>query len=428
MHLNSIIELLEIKDSKLKILDVKTDKATKTIHLMRERENHVCPKCRQVTNRVHDYRNRTIKHSILNTYNVYVIYRRRRYVCPSCNARFPEHNNFVEKHHKISHYTKQAILDEYQHKHSFHDIARKLNISASTVMRWSARHINPGRLTLPEVLSIDEFKNLKQGKGKYACLLANPLTREVVDVLEDRRLRTLEAYFATIPLEERKRVKVVSTDLYESYRRLVKRVFPCAKVVADKFHFIRQLYWGLNNVRVRVMKTVPKGSEAYYILKKHWKTLNKYTYALSYKHYYDYRFKYHITPREIVERACEIHPDMKKAIELKDSFYEALQGLYKHEAKPFFEQFIHKLKASKIPEYQHVAKTFTNWKDEILNAFPLIDETTGEILDNPPTNAAIEGMNNKIKTIKRISFGYRNFENFRRRIMTSFNGLKLKSA
>ena len=428
MQAHHIIEFLNINTDNMKILDVTTHKDTKRIHLMREKVTHSCVKCHKPSRRVHDYRNRTIKHSIMNTYKVVVIYRRRRYLCTHCGARFPEDNNFVEKYHKISRYTKQAILDEYQHKQSFKDIAHKLNVSPSTVMRWSAKHINPKRLALPEVLSIDEFKNLKQGKGKYACLLTNPRTKEVIDVLEDRRLKTLEAYFAKIPTQERRKVKVISTDLYDAYRRLARRTFPNAKVVADKFHFVRQLYWGLNHVRVRVMKTVPKGSDEYYILKKHWRTLNKYTYALSYKHYYDYRFKYHITPREIVQRACNIHPDMRKAIDLKDSFYEALQGLYQNEAKPFFESFIHQLKTSRIPEYQYVAQTFSNWKKEIINAFPLIDEATGEVLDNPPTNAVIEGMNNKIKTLKRISFGYRNFDNFRRKIMTSFNGLSLKSA
>ncbi len=74
---------------------------------------------------------------------------------------------------------------------------------------------------------VDGFKNLKQGKGKYACLLVDPVAKQVIDVLLDRRLRTLGAY---------------------------------------------------------------------YILEKHWKTLNKYTYNLSYSHYYDYRLRYHITP------------------------------------------------------------------------------------------------------------------------------------
>ncbi len=60
MHLNSIMELLDIKDSKLRILKIETHKDTKTIHLMREKENHVCWKCHQVTRRVHDYRNRKI--------------------------------------------------------------------------------------------------------------------------------------------------------------------------------------------------------------------------------------------------------------------------------------------------------------------------------------------------------------------------------
>ncbi len=49
MHLNSIAKLLDIKDFKLRILKIETHKDTKTIHLMRKKANHVCPKCHQVT-------------------------------------------------------------------------------------------------------------------------------------------------------------------------------------------------------------------------------------------------------------------------------------------------------------------------------------------------------------------------------------------
>lgn len=104
------------------------------------------------------------------------------------------------------------------------------------MIRHANKHINPKRLKLPAIISIDELKNLKQSKGKYACFIVDP-NKKVIDVLEDRKYETLEAYFANIPREERLKVRVVSSDLYDPYRRLTKRVFPKAKVVADKFHF-----------------------------------------------------------------------------------------------------------------------------------------------------------------------------------------------
>ena len=52
--------------------------------------------------------------------------------------------------------------------------------------------------------------------------------------------------------------------------------------------------------------------------------INKYTYNLSPNHFYDYKLRYHVTPRQIIEMVRAIHPDIKAAIDLKDEFYELL--------------------------------------------------------------------------------------------------------
>lgn len=63
-----------------------------------------------------------------------------------------------------------------------------------------------------------------------------------------------------------------------------------------------------------------------------------------------------------------------------------------------------------IPEFKKYAMTYRNWSKEILYAFKYG-------LTNGPT----EGFNNKNKVLKRISYGVRNFEQFRTRILHSFN-------
>lgn len=59
-----------------------------------------------------------------------------------------------------------------------------------------------------------------------------------------------------------------------------------------------------------------------------------------------------------------------------------------------------------VPEFKHCITTFTNWSTEIAN-----------IVDENVSNGFIEGSNNKIKVLKRISFGVQNFERFRNRIL-----------
>ena len=421
MHINNITNLLGLEDSSLQIINNYEEHGVKYIEIMRNNYSHQCPNCQTLTKYVHDYRVRRITHSALTSNKTVLLYKRRRYRCPNCQKRFPEENQIVNKYEKISHYTKLSILNDYKKPLSFKSIAERLYISSSTVIRHGEKHINPKRLTLPEVLSIDEFKNLKKKNRKYACLLVNPINKEVIDVLHTRHIENLRAYFMRIPLEERKRVNYVTSDLWDPYRRIVKEALPNARLIADRFHFTRYIYWAFNNVRVRVMGTQKKGTLNYYILKKHWRMLNKYTFNHSIKHYYDFKLRAYITPREIVDMAANIHPDLKIAIDIKDDFYEALHTMSYQEAKAFLPNFIHRLKQCKVKEFKELAKTFSNWFNEILNAFPDIDPDTGEIIHPVYTNATIEGFNNKIKVIKRNSYGFRNFWNFRRRIMTAFN-------
>lgn len=421
MHINNITKILGLEDTSLKITGHYQEKGVQYIELMRDQYPHRCPNCQTETTYVHDYRIRKITHAAFTSHKAILLYKRRRYRCPSCQKRFPEENAFVNKYEKISHYTKLSILNEYPKSLSFKAIAEKLYISSSTVIRHGEDHINPNRMTLPEVLSIDEFKNLRKKNRKYACLLVDPVNKHVIDVINTRHIENLRAYFMRIPLEERKRVRYVISDLWDPYRRLVKEVLPNARLIADKFHFVRQIYWAFNDVRVRIMHTQKKGSVEYYILKKHWKILNKYTFNLSMKHFYDYKLRFRVTPREIVDMASALHPDMKVAIDLKDDFYEALHTMTYQEAKAFLPEFIDRLRRSGVKEFRELVKTFKNWKTEILHAFPVIDDKTGEVIHPSYTNATIEGFNNKIKVIKRNGYGFRNFWNFRRRIMTAFN-------
>ncbi len=61
-----------------------------------------------------------------------------------------------------------------------------------------------------------------------------------------------------------------------------------------------------------------------------------------------------------------------------------------------------------LSEFKELLHTLDNWREEILNYF-----------DYPITNGFVEGKNNRIKTIKRIAYGYRNMDNFRLRILVT---------
>ena len=75
-------------------------------------------------------------------------------------------------------------------------------------------------------------------------------------------------------------------------------------------------------------------------------------------------------------------------------------------AKKLFKEWIENAENTKIPELIECAKTYRNWLTEIVNSFYV-----------PYNNGVIEGTNNKIKVLKRNSYGCKNFNNFKTRIL-----------
>ncbi|HHY78432.1 MAG TPA: transposase [Clostridiales bacterium] len=95
---------------------------------------------------------------------------------------------------------------------------------------------------------------------------------------------------------------------------------------------------------------------------------------------------------------------------MKELFYEFTEAKSSIEARELLIKWIKIACSSEIKDYVSCANTLSNWINEIVNSF-----------DIPYTNGCTEGFNNKIKVIKRNAFGFRNFENFRTRILHCCN-------
>jgi len=112
--------------------------------------------------------------------------------------------------------------------------------------------------------------------------------------------------------------------------------------------------------------------------------------------------KENLQPKEVKRLKClfKQHPMLKKSYRLKEkirSWYRSKGTLRKKKSQ--FKKIIHQLRLTQSKEFIKVADTYTNWFDEITNYFRC-----------QLTNGYTEGFNNKIKTDKRKSYGYRSFK------------------
>lgn len=167
--------------------------------------------------RIHDYRMQTIKDLPFQWKNCYLVLKKRRYACP-CGKRFCESYDFLPKYfHRTSRLT--AFIAGSLHDTSpVSSVAQKCNVSVSTVSRILDT-ISIQRPSLPQSISIDEFKGNANGK-KYQCILADPVKHSVLDIMPSRSQAFLTSYFRDIPKDERYRVKFFVCDMWRPYAEL----------------------------------------------------------------------------------------------------------------------------------------------------------------------------------------------------------------
>ena len=339
---------------------------------------------------VHDHRTQKVKDTPM-TGKVSIIHlKKTRYNCKNCGKRFEGKQNLVSKHYTITLRLILNILNEFKEVYSIKSIAKRYKLSWHTITRI-AKMLPANRNTLPKVMCMDEFKG-DTGGHKYHLSILDGNTHKLIDIVKSRTNKNLNNYFRSIDKDERDQVKYYVTDMYKPYKSVKETYFPKAIHIIDKYHFIRQVTWAMENTRKKVQKDKTKNLRIY--MKRSKSLLTKPASKLK--------------THEINEVATmlELNEELKQAYKLKELFYEyVLTQTNKEDAKRCLKEWIRRAETSGLKEYKDCIRCFTNWFEEITNSF-----------DHPYTNGPLEGFHTKIKTLKRNSFGLRNFEIFRKRI------------
>lgn len=388
---NYIKDLLDLKDVIITKI-VHADKYVK-FFLDTKPKPHICPVCGNSTAKIHDYRWQTIKDLPFQLKNCYLVLHKRRYVC-SCGKKFYESYEFLPRYlHRTKRLTWK-IADLLHETVSLKSVAKASNVSVTTVCRIldSIHYSCP---PLKEAVSIDEFKGNAR-TGKYQCILVNPKNHSIMDILPDRTQSHLTSYFREIDRAQRLRVKYFVCDMWQPYVDLAHTFFPNAKVCIDKYHFIRQVTWAMENVRKRLQKTMTITMRKYY-KRSHKLLLTRY-------------HKLKEENKKACDRMLLYNDDLRLAHWLKEKFYDICQDTRYSRQRRDFHDWIKIAESSGLKEFEKCADTYRRWSKEILNAFKY-----------GITNGTTEGFNNKIKVLKRTSYGIQNFERFRTRILHSTN-------
>jgi transposase len=195
--------------------------------------------------------------------------------------------------------------------------------------------------------------------------------------------------------EARENIKAISMDMWGAYKSVAQEVFPNAKVVVDKFHMVMKVSDALDDIRKNVKKEANDNDSAKFyksrnLLRKNGEELTD-------------------DDHEKLIELFRLSPALEKAWELKEEFRDMLQMNELSKAKNALNDWYKRVLDSGLESFLDAKKTVENWEEYLLNFFK-----------TKISNGFAEGINNKIKLIKRIGYGVTNLESLRNRIFLAF--------
>lgn len=391
MQTNCIKNLLDLKDFIIK--NIKNLKDKVEIYIELPVKEHICPCCGHSTSNIHDYYTQTIKDIPIYFKPTFLIIRKRRYVCNHCDKKFFEHNPLLSKYARRTTRLSGFVIDKLRSLVSQSDVSKQTNVSPSVISKMLP-YLAVTNSTLPRVLCIDEFKG-NTGHYKYQVALINGETHEVVDILECRQKHFLCDYFKKFSQDQLDNVKYFITDLWETYKDIAFTYLRKAKIVADHFHFVRYVCNAVNQIRISLQKNLPKSEKIYF---KHSRKL-----LLSRK----CNLKTDEQKDELSYILINYSEDLRIAYREKEELLDIIHSTDSSGIKiKSFSEWVKRNLESPVSQLRDCAKTYQHWYTEIKHS-----------LEVPYSNGVTEGFNNKIKVLKRLSFGMRNFKNFKARIL-----------
>lgn len=354
----------------------------------------------------HGFKTSRITLPKVSNMDAYLALKKQRILCHHCHSTFTLKTNIVNTNCYISNNTKLAIALDASNKISECDLAKRHNTSHSTVNRIinSSYDVSkPNHNYLPENLCFDEFKSVKAAEGAMSFVFCDAHKRQIIDIVEDRRLSSLKKYFLRYSKEARENVKLVVIDMYKPYMTLIKQVFPKAKIVMDKFHIVQLISRSLNKTRISIMN---QDTVNYKKFKRYWKLLLKARSELDIKEYKNwYCFKQMMCEEDIVNYLLIQNEELRHTYEL-------------------YQDLLHSIKNKNIDQFNHILNNVNKEYSQIsvymktsIKSLKSYREYIVNTMNTDYTNGVIEGINNKIKVIKRIAFGYRSFYHFKARIL-----------
>jgi transposase len=372
-----------------------------------------CHECGQEITKLYGYdRAITLRHLPILGKKTFIRIYPVRYQCESCRW-----NPTTTQ--KLSWYTSRCSCTTAYEDHillqlvnsTVHDVCMKEDIGYDVVMgiidRRLNRSIDWNQFTHLDVIGLDEI-SLKKGHKDFVSIVTARVDGEtiILGVLKGRKKETVKAFLRTIPRHLRKTVASVCCDMYDGFIHAAREVFgKRIKIIIDRFHVSKLYRKGLDNLRKKELRRLKD-----VLPEEEYKTLQGAIWVLR-KSESDLENE----DDDLLTRLFEYSP----ALEIAYDFCQELTAIFnqdvtKRQGKNKLKDWMKRVRASGLNCFNTFLKTLEKWLDEIANYFL-----------SRLTSGFVEGLNNKIKVIKRRCYGILNPTHLFQRIHLDLSGYSL---
>ena len=392
MPRNNITKLFPFSRVKITEINVKSEKRTVVKIEPDKRYSPICSGCLQKVKSIHSYNKRVIHDLSMSGTRVEIDYHYRTVYCPYCGIKV-EYHDFIEPYSRVTNRFEHYIYGLCKVM-SIIDVSKHTGLTWDQIRRIDRRTLedqfkNPIPEDL-EILCIDEISIKKH--HKYLTIIADYISGRVIGVIRNRDYEAVSSFLKSLPKQTRKRIKAVAMDMWDPYIKAFKEHCPKAFLVFDPFHVIASFSRVIDKIRAQQYRNADPD------LRKFMKRS---------------RFLLLKNPQNLSD---EERPKLKTILannKLLSTVYllkEYLKRLWKYKyskwAARFLEYWCDLAKESGCQHLIKFTKTLQRYSYGIINhcKFPI------------HTNR-LEGINNKIKLIKRKAYGYRNLDYFSLKII-----------
>ncbi len=386
------------KFCKVKVLEQKVDEIKKTVTIKvkpDKRYNPMCYLCKRSTREIHSYNERTVRD--LNIFEaktfVRVIYRTVK--CQWC-GHVVEALGIINPYERVTKRLAKYILELTKFM-TIKEVAEHLELDWKTIKKIHKSYLkdrfSPGNIGYPRVLAVDEI-SLKK-RHRYLTVIINWETGQVLWIGEGRKYETLKAFFDSLTEAQKASIQAIAMDMWDPYIKAVKECCPGASIVFDQFHVVKAFNKVIDKVRNteyrkanKEGKEVIKGSK--YLLLKNKENLLK-------------------EERPKLKSLLKLNKAITTVYVLKDYLKELWRYKYSKWAENALEHWCSLAYESGIRAVLSFAKMLKRYAYGIINhcKFPI-------------HTSRMEGINNKIKVIKRKAYGFHDIEYFSLIIKNAF--------